>query len=172
MHTEIELWRMTKLLIWKTQKKDLETIVSMENDSENSKFIIPNSKEEHQQLITNKDIEHLILKTETNEMVGFVILAGLENKNKSIEFRRIVIKQKGSGFGRIAIKTIKRHCFEKLQCHRLWLDVMETNARARHLYQSEGFREEGEPQECILMNNKIEILIIMSIHKDEYKNTF
>lgn len=162
---------MTELSIHKTRKSDIDAIVSMENDRENSQFILPNSKEEHYDLIANKNIEHLVLKSNDNEIIGFVILAGLENKNRSIEFRRIVINQKNKGFGRKAIKEIKHFCFEKLDCHRLWLDVLENNASARHLYQSEGFKEEGKLRDCMLIKGKFINLVIMSILENEYNNT-
>ena len=162
---------MTEIQIHKTRATDIDEIVLMENNTENSQLIFPNSKDEHINLINDGNIEHLLLKSENNVIVGFVILAGLKDRNKNIEFRRIIIKEKGKGFGRIAIKKIKQYSFKRLNCHRLWLDVLETNERARHLYRSEGFYEEGKLRECILINNNYENLIVMSILIDEYKNT-
>ncbi len=154
---------MTELLISKTQESDIDNIISMEKDSENLQFILPNSREEHKSLIKDENIEHLLLKSENNKIIGFVILAGLKEKSRNIEFRRIIISEKGKGFGRLAIIKIKLYCFEKLNCHRLWLDVLESNERARHLYQAEGFKDEGK----LIDEN----LIIMSILENEYKNT-
>ena len=162
---------MTDILINKTQEVDVDIILSMESNIENSQFIFPNSKKEHISLIKDENIEHLILKSKKNEIIGFVILAGLKDKNRNIEFRRIVIKEKGKGFGRIAIKKLKEYSFEKLNCHRFWLDVLKTNERAKYLYLSEGFKIEGELRDCILVRNKYEDLIIMSILENEYKNT-
>ena len=160
---------MTDLLIFETEVTDLETVLSIENDRENSQFIVPNTKDEHLNLITHVDIKHLMLKSNNNTLIGFVILAGIQNTNKSIEFRRIVIKEKGKGFGRLAIKALKKYCFETLNCHRLWLDVLETNERARYLYNSEGFVEEGRLRDCILVKDEYKSLIVMSILEDEYK---
>lgn len=159
---------MNELIISKTQKADLSSVISMENDNENSQFIFPNTKDEHYNLMIDKNIKHLILKSENDETIGFVILAGLKEKNRSIEFRRIVIKQKGKGYGRMAIKKLKQYCFDELNCHRLWLDVLEMNKRARYLYQSEGFKEEGKLRDCILIKNEFKSLIVMSILKNEY----
>lgn len=156
--------------IHKTLKSDIPKVISMENDIENSQFIFPNSKEEHIDLIDDDNIEHLLL-SKNNKTIGFVILVGLKNKNRNIEFRRIVIKEKGKGYGRMAIQKLKQHSFEKLNCHRFWLDVLETNRRARYLYQSEGFKEEGKLRKCVLINNEYKNLIIMSILENEYKNT-
>lgn len=162
---------MNEVIIHKTRKHDIDSIVSVENDDENSQFIFPNSKEEHFKLMTDENFEHLLLKSKNNKILGFVILAGLKNINRSIEFRRIVIKQKGKGIGRIVIKKLIKYSFENLNCNRFWLDVLERNQRARYLYQSEGFKEEGKLRECIMIENKFESLIIMSILKNEYLKT-
>ena len=159
---------MTEMLIHKTHITDVDEIVLLENHIENAYFIFPNSKEEHIKLINDSNIEHLLLKSTSDEIIGFVILAGLKDKSRNIEFRRIVIKEKGKGFGRIAIKKIKQYSFETLKCHRLWLDVLENNERARYLYESEGFREEGKLQEPILINDNYQKLIIMAILENEY----
>ena len=156
---------MPKLLIVKTKELDISEIISMENDIENSQFIFPNSKEEHLNLIKDDDIEHLLLKSDENEVIGFAILAGLKNRNRDIEFRRIVIRHKGRGFGRVAIKGIKEYGFIKLNCHRLWLDVLKSNERAIYLYKSEGFKKEGA-----LTETRDASLLIYSMLKSAYKD--
>lgn len=155
--------------ILETQFSDIPEIRSMENNIENSQYIIPNSEEEHISLIKDGNVKHLLL-TINSRIIGFVILAGLQNANRDIEFRRVVIKEKGKGYGRMAVQKIKKYCFDKLNCKRLWLDVIETNARARYLYQSEGFEEEDILTESVLINNVYHKLIIMSILKNRYKN--
>lgn len=161
---------MIEVEIHKTQESDIPNVLLMENDIENSQFIFPNSKEEHIDLLKDDNVEHLLL-SENNITIGFVILAGLKDKSKNIELRRIVIKDKGKGFGRKVIRKLKQYSFEKLNCHRFWLDVLETNKRARHLYQSEGFKEEGKLRDCILIDSEYTSLVIMSILENEYKNT-
>jgi RimJ/RimL family protein N-acetyltransferase len=161
---------MTDFQLIKTTILDLNFIVSLEN--ENLSFISPNSKKEHIDLIIDKNISHLILKSTNNTLLGFVILAGLENENRSIEFRRIVINKKGKGFGRMAIKKIKKYCFENLNCQRLWLDVLEDNERAKHLYKSEGFQEEGTLRDTVIIDGKFKSLIIMAILHNEYKKHY
>jgi RimJ/RimL family protein N-acetyltransferase len=70
----------------------------------------------------------------------------------------------------MALKEIKHYCFEQLNCHRLWLDVFENNNRARHLYHSENFVEEGKLRDCILVGDEFKSLILMSILEIEYRN--
>lgn len=151
-----------------TTPDDIPMILQMESDQDNSAFIFPNTEAQHLELIQDSDIKHCLIKTKEGLTVGFVIIAGLDNNNRSVEFRRIVIHQKGKGYGRLAIQEIKRLCFEELNCHRLWLDVLEINSRARNLYQSEGFKEEGMLRDGILKDDKFLNLIIMSMLENEY----
>jgi RimJ/RimL family protein N-acetyltransferase len=51
---------------------------------------------------------------------------------------------------------------------RLWLDVKESNERARHVYESEGFLVEGILRECLKGEYGFESLVVMSILRDEY----
>lgn len=108
----------------------------MESNPENLQFISFNSNEEHLNLIENNNVQHLVISLVKNEIIGFAILSGVKDPKKCIEFRRLVIKEKCKDYGRKAIVEIKRLCFEQLKCHRLWLDVLESNLRARNLYKT------------------------------------
>ncbi|MGF1989572.1 MAG: hypothetical protein RMY62_017140 [Nostoc sp. ZfuVER08] len=94
------------LRLCKTQEADLDYIVSAENDDENRQYIIPWSREQHLQAILNPDIAHLIVKNEIR--IGYVILAGLLDFNKTIEFRRIVITEKRKGYGKATVEIVKK----------------------------------------------------------------
>jgi RimJ/RimL family protein N-acetyltransferase len=48
------------------------------------------------------------------------------------------------------------------------LDVLATNERTKHLYLSEGFREEGRIRDAIQIDNKFIDLIIISMLAVEY----
>lgn len=152
-----------------TQVEDLDYILDSECEPENAKYVGKWTREQHIDSFTKKDIMHLIVEeTASGKPVGYIILAGLENPNKSIEFKRIVITEKGRGYGREALRQIKRLAFEQLNAHRLWLDVRSNNLRAQKLYKSEGFKEDGLLRECILYNGQFESLYVMSILDKEY----
>ncbi|MBD2519882.1 GNAT family N-acetyltransferase [Nostoc sp. FACHB-973] len=116
--------------------------------------------------IVNPDIAHLIVKNETR--VGYVILAGLLDSNQSIEFRRIVITEKGKGYGKVTVQMIKQLAFETYKAHRLWLDVKVQNKLAQAVYKKSGFVVEGTLRECLKVEGKYDSLIIMSILQQEY----
>ena len=98
-----------------------------------------------------------------------MILFGLSNPNKVLEFRRITINEKGLGFGREAIRLLKQLCFELFHFHRLWLDVYDDNERAINLYESEGFVKEGILRENIKSESGYRSQRIYSMLENEYR---
>lgn len=153
-----------------TELRDLDFIFSLESDEENAKYIIPWSKEKHEKAIENTDILHLIIEDRKGKYpVGYMIIAGLENPNLSIELVRITIRDKGKGYGKESFRLIKDWAFTKQNANRLWLDVKVNNLRAFNLYQKQGFVVEGTLRECIKNNKDFESLHIMSILRSEFE---
>ena len=85
-----------------------------------------------------------------------------------MNIKRIVVMEKGRGFGRAAIKLNKEISFKELKMHRLWLDVKTFNFRAKHIYETEGFIIEGILRDCIKRDNQYESLTILSILENEF----
>ena len=145
-------------------------IYNIENDEDNKIFITPYDKDRHQKAIDSKDEEHLtVWDKATRNIIGFIILAGLENQNLSLEFRRIIIQSKGKGFGRLCLQLTKEYCFMKLKFHRLWLDVFDDNERAINLYKSEGFQIDGHLREVVKQGDNYRTLILLSLLENEYR---
>lgn len=117
-------------------------IIKMENDSDTSVFIIPYSYEKHLEEI-HKPLNVYIGIYEKGILLGFFIL-GLENKGNRIEFRRIVIKQKGFGYGKKAIEELENYCTALWNTRSIWLDVFETNKRGIHIYEKLGYKKTDE----------------------------
>ena len=159
---------MSNLQLRPTEETDLDYVLDAENDGENRQYIIPWSREQHLQAIRDNNIAHLIVWSATR--VGYVILAGLLNANQSIEFRRIVITDKGKGYGKQTVEIVKKLAFETYNAHRLWLDVKVQNHRAQAIYKAAGFAIEGTFRECLKSENGYESLVIMSILQREYRN--
>jgi RimJ/RimL family protein N-acetyltransferase len=100
--------------------------------------------------------------------VGFVILRGLTSPDRNIELKRIALTETDKGYGRHVLRLIARLAFGTLGAHRLWLDVYEHNARARHVYTTQGFVVEGTLRECIRLPGRWASLVVMSILEHEY----
>lgn len=115
---------------------------------------------------------HLIIESQPlGQRLGFVILAGLTSESRSIEFMRIVVQEKGQGYGRETVRAVERYAFDTLSAHRLWLDVKAHDTRARALYEKEGFRHEGTLRECLVGPEGFESLVVMSMLEHEYRET-
>ncbi|WP_303317583.1 GNAT family N-acetyltransferase [Flavivirga abyssicola] len=126
-----------------TKIENLAEIIEIEKKY--SQFISQYSIAQHKEVITNKDEKHLsIFNTYDNALIGYVILAGLLNKNHTIEFRRIAILKRSMGYGSMTIKLIKAFCFKHYKAKKIWLDVFTDNEKAIRLYKREGFVKETE----------------------------
>jgi diamine N-acetyltransferase len=151
-------------------ESDLDAVLAAEHAPAHAQFIMPWERARHRATFSDGDLLHAVVETVAGgQPVGFVLLAGLENAHRSIEFRRIVISDGGKGYGRRALRMVKRLAFEEFAAHRLWLDVFERNLRAVHLYASEGFIMEGKLRECYRRaDGRFDSLLVMSILRQEY----
>ena len=80
-----------------------------------------------------------------------------------------MIADKGRGYGRQAIRLVKAYGFDKVRCHRLWLEVVENYERAYRLYESEGFSNEGMLREALKRGDRYVSLTVMSILEQDYR---
>ncbi len=151
----------------KTKPEDLPGVMEMENHVDNRDFVTQNNLERHLAIIASADEEHVKVIDASGKMIGYSILVGLENPNKNIELRRLVIADKGKGYGRQTLRLIKQYCFGQLKSHRLWLDVVEDNLRAQHIYRSEGFVLEGLMREAHKTEKGYKNLLLLSILEHE-----
>jgi RimJ/RimL family protein N-acetyltransferase len=153
-----------------TTLADLVFVLETERDPDNARFILPWTREQHLGALADPDVAHRIIEHGSpGDRVGFVLLLGLTSLHGSLEFRRIVVTAKGRGLGRAAVRAVKQFAFVGHQAHRLWLDVKEFNARARHLYASEGFVQEGVLRECLRGESGFDSLVVLSMLASEYR---
>jgi len=127
-----------KVMLRPTHRNDVKQIIRFE--LENKDFVHFYSKEKHLELLDDTNCLHLsVFRRDVNELIGHVILFGLQTGRKVLEFRRITITQPGNGYGRETLILIQKMCFETLLFESIWLDVYDDNSLAIHLYESEGF---------------------------------
>ena len=148
-------------------RDDIAFICQAEQQEDTQKFIISWPQEKHILALVDDDLLHLMIELD-KEAVGFVILAGLQNENESVEFRRIVVVKKRQGYGQAAIRLVQDYVFGQCHAHRLWLDVKEANTRAQSIYKKLGFVVEGTLRDCLKTGHLYESLIVMSMLYDEY----
>ena len=145
---------------------DIDFILSQEAREEFGDLIISWSCDRHLENLKKTDITYLMIE-DVDTTVKYAILSGLKSPHPSIELTRIVMAQLGQGKGKNALKLILAKVFEEYSAHRLWLDVFEHNHRARHVYWSVGFQEEGMLREAHKRGETYDSLIIMAILEAE-----
>jgi len=101
------------------------------------------------------------------ERVGYA-LVHLDFKSERFELRRIVIAQKGRGYGRESMEALLKYAFETLKFNRFWLDVYPDNAVGIKLYESLGLHRDGVLRQNFKSERGYLDQIIYSMLKEEY----
>jgi len=148
--------------------KDIDFILTQEARDEFKNLILSWSRDEHSRHLHSADKGYFMIENSLEKTSGYAILSGFKSLNRSIELTRIVIAEPGLGYGKRALHLVIKKVFEEYKAHRFWLDVFEHNQRARHVYQSVGFHEEGVLREAIKQGDKYCSLVVMSILENEY----
>jgi RimJ/RimL family protein N-acetyltransferase len=148
--------------------EDLPYIFGLEQRYRELRYLGGDDAATHQRQLADPDCLYWIVESEGVD-AAFVIMRGLQSKNRSVELKRIAVAQPGAGLGRMVLLEVMAKAFGELGAHRLWLDVFVENSRARHVYRSAGFREEGVMRECIRWGDEYRSLVLMSILESEYR---
>ncbi len=155
-----------------TTEADLAFVKAAEQSVENAQFIHQWSTQRHLRACNHPNERHwIIINAATGQAVGYAIFLGIQDPDQTILLKRIVVTAKGHGYGRAALKQLIAKAFNNFQANRFWLDVMTTNARARHLYESLGFVEEGCLREAVKTPNGFVSAWVMAILKSEFHET-
>lgn len=150
-------------------ENDIDYIMQIEYEPGNAKYVIPYTRAVHMKTLNTKGAVHLIIETiDGHQKVGFLMIAGLDNQDKEIEFTRIIVEDKGKGYGHETLQMLESWAFDDLHFHRAWLDCKDYNARALHVYETAGLVREGLIRETILTDGVYENLVILGILDREY----
>lgn len=113
----------------------------------------------------------IIAYKETEEYIGQIDLINIDWVNR-VGTLGIVIgttEYLGKGYGTEAIKLIQEFAFNKLNLHKLDLEVRAYNERAIRCYKKCGFKEEGRIRENYFIDGKYTDTLFMGILKSEYE---
>ncbi|HYD10652.1 MAG TPA: GNAT family protein [Acidimicrobiales bacterium] len=111
---------------------------------------------------------------DTDEYLGEIVLNQIDDHSRNANLRLALRPgQRGRGFGGEAISLVLAYAFapepEGLGLHRVSLDVLSINPRARILYESLGFVEEGRLREAHRDGDYWCDAIVMAILEDDYR---
>lgn len=115
--------------------------------------------------------DFLVINSE-GQIIGESVLNEIDADTMCANFRIALFKNEyfGQGIGTEATQMTLQFGFEKLNLHRIELEVFSFNKRAYAAYRRAGFVEEGRMREAELINGQYCDVIIMGILHDEYIN--
>jgi diamine N-acetyltransferase len=156
-------------VIRKAVPEDLQCICRIERNPGFRTFVGTWPEDEHRQTLADPDAAYWVVEDPAGEVTGFCILRGLQGPHRSVEIKRIVSSVPNQGVGRQLLSFVLEQAFTTYGAHRVWLDVFVDNARARHVYRTIGFQEEGVLREAILRDGQYHSLVLMSLLDYEYR---
>jgi RimJ/RimL family protein N-acetyltransferase len=113
----------------------------------------------------------------SDELIGEIILKDLDPVARSATLRlQMLPDYRGRGYGREAIVEVLRFAFDgslddgSPRLHRVSLDVLSINPRAKALYASLGFVEEGRLRDAYRDGDDWSDAILMSVLEDEFRS--
>jgi RimJ/RimL family protein N-acetyltransferase len=156
------------MIIRTAQFEDVSQIVAIEQIPEYRSCIGTWSAEEHLRAMADADNEYFVACGKDDNVEGFAILQGIHSEHRSLHLKRIAVGIPGRGCGKELLDYAMSRVFLHHHAHRLWLDVFETNTRARRIYETCGFRYDGVLREAILRDSEYHTLALMSLLDREY----
>ena len=142
-------------------------MLAAERQPDNARYVFQWSQQRHQQAMDSPNEVHWSIEV-AHRWVGYILLGDLHSTAKSLNLRRIVVTEKGHGYGRQALRYVQQFAFEQAQAQRLWLDVKPDNHRALALYRSVGFVEDDTGAGGAETETEAGALIMMFQQVSEY----
>lgn len=106
-----------------------------------------------------------IIRRSDGAYLGEVVLSDLDPHNESMGFRIALAGEGlfGQGYGSEATRAVVDYGLDTVGLHRISLEVVEFNTRARRAYEKAGFREEGTMRDAWNWDGVRSNVILMAV---------
>ena len=121
---------------------DIAFIMACERRPGYERFVGRWAQEKHRAVMADKDFRYLVAH-EDDAPLGFVILHSTWLRPQNLYLKRIAVRDADKGHGKRVLAAVTDWVFAQTDTERFWLEVVENNPRARHVYLSLGWAEEG-----------------------------
>lgn len=159
------------------EERDLETLRTMRNDPSTWTMLrsVEHITPEAQlawfySLAGDKVRAYYVVEDTQGGFVGMIRTDERDALNRSIRVGADVAPAlRGQGWGKAIYVMLLKWCFDYLNCHRVWLCVLDINTPARALYEKMGFKVEGCYRDAFFRDGRYINEIVMSVLEDEYR---
>ena len=150
------------------KKEYIEFVRRVRNDPRVNKYIFTDahiSKEEQEKWYRKqkRDKKNLVFIAFADEPVGYCQVKNIDYVNRSCELGFYVAPEyQNKGYGTILVKELIKYVTEKLNMHRLYLEVFADNEKAIRLYERCEFSKEGILRDKVYKNGRFRDVMGMS----------
>ncbi len=115
---------------------------------------------------SNKFVYFSIIEKESNDFAGYTSLRNINWINRNCYFGITILpSMQGKGFGKEATSLMIDFAFNKLNLHKILLEVISDNKKAIELYKKLGFLEEGILKEQFYFDGIYHDVVLMAYVK-------
>ncbi len=102
-------------------------------------------------------------------LIGSARLAVASAENRSGELSILIGETEywDGGYGTDTVRALCQFGFEMMNLHRIWLEVLASNARAIHVYEKLGFRHEARCRDAVYKFGEWRDVLVMSVLEGE-----
>ncbi len=120
-----------------------------------------------------RDEAFFVIAGEGDRVLGHVALYRIDRTVASAEFGILVGDKAvwGKGLGTAFTQFMIEYGFDELDLRRIYLHVLETNTRARRLYEHLGFVAEGRLRQHQSRDGRFVDVLVMGLLRDEYRRS-
>ena len=134
------------------EPSDIDILFEWENNTENwliSSTLTPFSRavlehyiqNAHEDIFTAKQLRLIVVdKVRSNKIVGVIDLFDFDPINKRAGVGVLINPhERGKGYGFLALEQLKNYCFEILQLHQLYANILSDNSASIALFTKSAF---------------------------------
>jgi RimJ/RimL family protein N-acetyltransferase len=126
---------------------DIPFVMAAERQPGYEMFVGHWTPSQHREVLDDSSSVYLLGAEDDGPIQGFAMLRDLNDTNGNVYLKRIAVMEAGRGFGQAFLAAVTDWVFTETKAHRFWLEVVEDNMRARHVYAKLGFADEGRERE-------------------------
>lgn len=161
---------MTCVSLRPAQESDIAFIMDCERGPGYAPLVGRWPADQHRTTMAEPDFHYLIGSDESGTARGFAIVRENFLGFPNCYLKRIAVRDTGAGFGKPFTAALCDWVFTQTKTHRFWLEVVEANTRAIHVYHAQGFVDEGRVREAFVdPDGSRGSYLLMSILKPEWQ---
>ena len=155
--------------IRRANNADLPFVMATERTPGFEQFIGQWNEQKHRSALASAAAAYFVGSRSASQLDGFAIVLNTDDPHGNVFLKRVAVRRPNHGFGTPFLRSVVRRVFEYTEAYRFWLDVLDNNDRALHVYRKIGFLEEGVMRKAWrFADGTRRDLILMSLLRPEW----